>query len=184
MPELPGQMRARFEAEYGLSPYDADVLSQTRELAAYFEDVVAAHPHDAKRCANWVANEVLGRLKETGQDIADCPVTSRALAGLLDRIADDTISGKIAKDVLDAMMESGKQADAIIEEKGLKQVTDAGAIDAVIQQVMADNPAQVEQYRAGKDKLIGFFVGQVMKATRGQASPGLVNQRLRDLLKG
>jgi aspartyl-tRNA(Asn)/glutamyl-tRNA(Gln) amidotransferase subunit B len=184
MPELPGQLRERFESEFSLSSYDADVLSQTRELAAWYEALVAAHPADPKRCANWMANELLGRLKEQGKDIADSPVSAQDLAGLLDRIADNTISGKIAKDVLDAMMATGESADAVIESKGLKQVSDSGAIDALILQIMADNPDQLEQYRAGKDKLFGFFVGQVMKASKGQANPGMVNQRLQELLKG
>lgn len=183
MPELPSQLRKRFEVEFGLSPYDADVLSQTRKLAAWYESLVAAHPADPKRCANWLANELLGRLKESGTDITDSPVSAISLAGLLDRIADNTISGKIAKDVLDIMMESGSNADAIIEEKGLKQVTDTGAIDALIKEVMDANPGQVEGYRGGKDKLMGFFVGQVMKASKGQANPGMVNQRLKELLK-
>ncbi|HXH73107.1 MAG TPA: Asp-tRNA(Asn)/Glu-tRNA(Gln) amidotransferase subunit GatB [Mariprofundaceae bacterium] len=184
MPELPGQMRKRFESEFGITPYDADVLSQSRELAAYFEALVAAHPADPKRCANWLANELLGRLKEAGKEITASPVSAEALAGLMDRIADNTISGKIAKDVLDAMMAEGKSADAIIESKGLKQVTDTGAIDALIRDVMNANPEQVEGYRSGKDKLFGFFVGQVMKASRGQASPEMVNQRLKELLQG
>jgi len=184
MPELPGQLRERFESEFSLSSYDADVLSQTRELAGWYEALVAAHPADPKRCANWLANELLGRLKEQGRDITDSPVTAQNLAGLLDRIADNTISGKIAKDVLNAMMDTGESADAIIESRGLKQVTDSGAIDALILQIMADNADQLEQFRSGKDKLFGFFVGQVMKASKGQASPGLVNQRLKDLLKG
>ena len=184
MPELPGQLRKRFETEYGLSSYDADVLSQTRELAAWYESLVAAHPADPKRCANWMANELLGRLKEAGREITESPVSANRLAGLLDRIADDTVSGKIAKDVLDSMMESEDDADAIIESGGLKQVTDSGAIDAMIKKVMAASPDQVAGYRAGKDKLLGFFVGQVMKASRGKANPGLVNQRLKELLKG
>jgi len=184
MPELPGEMRARFEREYGLSAYDADVLTATRELAAWYEDLVAASPEDPKRAANWLANELLGRLKERGEDITESPIGPRQLAGLLARIADNTISGKIAKEVLDAMLESGADADAVIEQKGLKQITDTGAIDEIIEQVMRDNPVQVEQYRAGKEKLIGFFVGQVMQATRGKANPSLVNQRLRALLKG
>ncbi len=183
MPELPGQLRQRFEQEYGLSAYDADVLTQTRELATWYEQLVAAHPKDPKRCANWMANELLGRLNEAGRDIADSPVNAQALAGLLDRIEDGTISGKIAKDVLDAMMASGDSADAVIEAKGLKQVSDTGAIDALIREVMAANPQQVEQYRNGRDKLFGFFVGQVMKATRGQANPAVVNQRLKILLQ-
>ncbi len=184
MPELPGQMRKRFETEYGLSAYDADVLSQSRELANYFESLVAAHPADPKRCANWLANELLGRLKEAGKDITESPVSPHRLAGLLERIADNTISGKIAKDVLDAMMTSEDEADAIIEARGLKQVTDTGAIDGLILKIMEANPEQVAQYRAGKEKLIGFFVGQVMKASKGKANPGMVNQRLKELLKG
>ncbi len=184
MPELPGQLRQRFETEYGLSPYDADVLSQTRESAAWYESLVAAHPADPKRCANWMINELLGRLNEAGKDLSDSPVSALRLAGLLDRLGDNTISGKAAKDVLDAMMESDDDADAIIAAKGLKQVSDSGAIDAIIAEVMAANPAQVEGYRGGKDKLLGFFVGQVMKASRGKANPGMVNQRLKALLKG
>ncbi|MDX8396670.1 MAG: Asp-tRNA(Asn)/Glu-tRNA(Gln) amidotransferase subunit GatB [Mariprofundaceae bacterium] len=183
MPELPGQLRQRFEKEFGLSAYDADVLTQTRDLAGWYESLVAAHPADPKRCANWMANELLGRLKESSTNITASPVSAAALAVLLDRIADDTISGKIAKDVLDAMMESGTSADTIIEEKGLKQVTDTGAIDAIILEVMENNQAQVEGYRGGKDKLFGFFVGQVMKASKGQANPAMVNQRLKELLK-
>ncbi len=184
MPELPGQMRVRFEEEFGLSAYDADVLTTSRELAAYYEDLVAAVPEDPKRAANWLANELLGRLKERSEDITASPIGPKQLAGLIKRIADNTISGKIAKDVLDAMLESGQGADAIIEKRGLKQITDSSAIDAIIQQVMSDNSDQVEQYRAGKDRLMGFFVGQVMQATRGKANPGLVNQRLKVLLKG
>ena len=184
MPELPGQLRQRFEAEYGLSSYDADVLTQTLELAAWYESLVAAHPADPKRCANWMANELLGRLNEAGKDLSESPVSAKRLAELLDRIEDSSISGNAAKTVLDAMMESADSADAIIEAKGLKQVSDSGAIDAIILAVMEANPAQVEGYRGGKDKLMGFFVGQVMKASRGTANPGLVNQRLAELLKG
>jgi len=184
MPELPGQLRKRFETEYGLSSYDADVLTQTLEAAAWYESLVAAHPADPKRCANWMANDLLGRLKEAGKELSESPVSAKRLAGLLDRIADNTISGKIAKDVFDAMMESKENADAIIEAKGLKQVSDSGAIDAIILEVMQANPDQVAGYRGGKDKLMGFFVGQVMKASRGKANPGMVNQRLKELLKG
>ncbi|ATX79151.1 aspartyl/glutamyl-tRNA(Asn/Gln) amidotransferase subunit B [Mariprofundus aestuarium] len=184
MPELPGQLRKRFEIEYGLSSYDADVLTQTLESAAWYESLVAAHPADPKRCANWMANDLLGRLKEAGKELSESPVSAAHLAGLLDRIADNTISGKMAKDVFEAMMESGDDADTIIEAKGLKQVSDSGAIDAIIHEVMAANPDQVAGYRAGKDKLMGFFVGQVMKASRGKANPGMVNQRLNELLKG
>ncbi|RLL49531.1 Asp-tRNA(Asn)/Glu-tRNA(Gln) amidotransferase subunit GatB [Mariprofundus sp. EBB-1] len=184
MPELPGELRKRFEAEYGLSSYDADVLSQTREISVWYESLVAAHPSDPKRCANWLANELLGRLKEAGKDLADSPVSAKRLAGLLDRVGDNTINGKSAKDILDDMMESDDDADTIIEAKGLKQVSDTGAIDTIILEVMAANPDQVAGYRGGKDKLMGFFVGQVMKASRGKANPGMVNQRLAELLKG
>jgi len=184
MPELPGQLRHRFEGEYGLSPYDADVLTQTRALADWYESLVAAHPADPKRCANWLANELLGRLKESGTDIEQSPVSAQRLAGLLDRIADNTISGKIAKDLLDAMLTSDADADAIIDARGLRQLTDASAIDAIIAAVMAANPGQLADYRAGKDRLMGFFVGQVMKASQGKANPAMVNQRLKALLKG
>ena len=184
MPELPGQLRKRFEAEYGLSSYDADVLTQTRETSVWYESLVAAHPADPKRCANWMANELLGRLREVGKSLADSPVSAQRLAGLLDRVGDNTINGKSAKDILDDMMTSDDSADVIIEAKGLKQVSDSGAIDAIILEVLAANPNQVEGYRGGKDKLMGFFVGQVMKASRGKANPAMVNQRLSELLKG
>jgi len=183
MPELPHQLRARFEAEFGLSAYDADVLTQTRELSDWYEALVAAHPADPKRCANWMANELLGRLKEMNKDLAHCPISAQAFAQLLDRMADNTISGKTAKDVLDAMMETGVSADDFIEANGLKQVSDSGAIDAMIQAIMDANPNQLEAYRGGKEKLFGFFVGQVMKASKGQANPAMVNQRLKELLK-
>ena len=182
MPELPSQLRKRFETEFGLSAYDADVLTQTQALASWYEELVAAHPANPKQCANWLANELLGRLKEAEKEITESPVSAKSLGQLLDRIADGTISGKIAKDVLDAMMTSGKDADAIIEEKGLKQVSDTGAIDAIIQEIIDANPEQVEAYRGGKDKLFGFFVGQAMKASKGKANPAMVNERLKALL--
>jgi len=184
VPELPHQLRERFEAEFGLSAYDADVLTQTRNLSDWYEALVASHPADPKRCANWMANELLGRLKELGKGIEGSPVSPDAFGKLMDRMGDNTISGKIAKDVLDAMMETGKDVDVIIEEKGLKQVTDTGAIDAMILEIMAANAGQVDAYRGGKDKLFGFFVGQVMKASKGKANPAMVNQRLKELLKG
>ncbi|MDQ6989252.1 MAG: Asp-tRNA(Asn)/Glu-tRNA(Gln) amidotransferase subunit GatB [Mariprofundaceae bacterium] len=182
MPELPNQLRQRFESEFGLSAYDADVLTQTQALAVWYESLVAAHPANPKQCANWLANELLGRLKELGKSIEHSPISAQSLASLLDRIADNTISGKIAKDVLDAMMESGKDVDTIIDEKGLKQVSDTGAIDAMIQTVLDANQGQVEAYKGGQDRLFGFFVGQVMKASKGKANPALVNQRLKALL--
>jgi len=182
MPELPNQLRKRFETEFGLSAYDADVLTQTQSLAQWYEALVAAHPASPKQCANWLANELLGRLKELNKDIVESPISAKGLASLLDRIADNTISGKIAKDVLDAMMESGKDVDSIIEAKGLKQVSDTGAIDAMIQEVLDANQGQVEAYKGGQDRLFGFFVGQVMKASKGKANPAMVNQRLKELL--
>jgi aspartyl-tRNA(Asn)/glutamyl-tRNA(Gln) amidotransferase subunit B len=183
LPELPWARRSRFMADYGLSDYDAGVLTTARALADYYEAVAAA-TGDAKLSANWVMGELAGALNRDGLDITGSKVSAEALAGLLGRIGDDTISGKIAKEVFEAMWAGEGSADEIIEARGLKQITDTGAIEAVIDQVLADNPAQLEQYRAGKDKLFGFFVGQVMKATRGKANPAQVNQVLRAKLDG
>ncbi len=182
MPELPNQLRQRFESEFGLSAYDADVLTQTQALAMWYEALVAAHPENPKQCANWLANELLGRLKELSKTIEQSPISAIALASLLDRISDKTISGKIAKDVLDTMIETGKDVDVIIEDKGLKQVSDTTAIDAMIQDVLTANQGQVEAYRGGQDRLFGFFVGQVMKASKGKANPAMVNERLQEML--
>jgi aspartyl-tRNA(Asn)/glutamyl-tRNA(Gln) amidotransferase subunit B len=178
LPELPWTKRSRLREDYGLSDYDAGVLTATQALADYFEAVARASG-DAKLSANWVMGELAGALNRDGLDITDSRVDAAALAGLLGRIGDNTISGKIAKEVFEAMWSGEGSADDIIEAKGLKQITDAGAIEAVIDQVLADNPTQLEQYRAGKDKLFGFFVGQVMKATRGKANPGQVNALLK-----
>jgi aspartyl-tRNA(Asn)/glutamyl-tRNA(Gln) amidotransferase subunit B len=178
LPELPWTKRARLGEDYGLSDYDAGVLTSTQALADYFEAVARA-TGDAKLSANWVMGELAGALNRDGLDITDSRVDAAALAGLLGRIGDNTISGKIAKEVFEAMWAGEGSADEIIEAKGLKQITDAGAIEAVIDQVLADNPTQLEQYRGGKDKLFGFFVGQVMKATRGKANPGQVNALLK-----
>jgi aspartyl-tRNA(Asn)/glutamyl-tRNA(Gln) amidotransferase subunit B len=183
LPELPWARRSRFMSDYGLSDYDAGVLTTARALADYYEAVAAA-TGDAKLSANWVMGELAGALNRDGLDITGSKVSAEALAGLLGRIGDNTISGKIAKEVFEAMWAGEGNADEIIEARGLKQITDTGAIEAVIDQVLADNPAQLEQYRAGKDKLFGFFVGQVMKATRGKANPAQVNQVLRAKLDG
>jgi aspartyl-tRNA(Asn)/glutamyl-tRNA(Gln) amidotransferase subunit B len=180
LPELPDDKLARFQAELGLSHYDAGVLVAEREIADYFE--VVASGRDAKIAANWVSGNLFGLLNKDGKTIADSPVSADQLGGLLDLMADGTISGKIAKDVFDAMFESGKDAGTIVEEKGLKQVSDTGAIEAMVDEVMAANQDKVEEYRGGKDKLMGFFVGQVMKASKGQANPGVVNQILKDKL--
>ncbi len=184
LPELPDEKAARFARELGLSPYDAGVLSASRELGAYFESVVgslsAAH---AKLAANWVMGELSSALNRDNADVKDSRVAAVQLSGLLARIVDGTISGKIAKEVFETMWSSAKSADAIIESSGLKQITDSGAIDGVIDAVMAANPKQLAEYRSGKDKLFGFFVGQVMKATGGKANPAQLNELLKAKLR-
>ena len=184
LPELPDEKAGRFVREHGLSDYDAGVLTASRELAAYFEQVVAALGGQAKLAANWVMGDLSGLLNRDGLDIGASKVDAAGLAGLLGRIVDDTISGKIAKDVLEAMWEEGRDADAIIEARGLKQITDGGAIEKVIREVMDASPGQLADYRGGKDKLFGYFVGQVMKATGGKANPAQVNELLKKLLPG
>ncbi len=182
LPELPDAKRARFEADYGLPRADAEQLTATRELADYYE-AVAEQVQDVRQAANWVTGELSGYLNRDGLEISASPLTAQALAGLLKRMEDNTISGKIAKEVFEAMWNGEGDADAIIEARGLKQITDSSAIEPIIDEVIAANPGQVEQYRAGKEKLMGFFVGQVMKATQGKASPGEVNRLLQAKLK-
>jgi aspartyl-tRNA(Asn)/glutamyl-tRNA(Gln) amidotransferase subunit B len=184
LPELPDQKAARFSSQYGLSAYDAGVLTASKELAAYYEDVAARVGSDPKLASNWVTGELAAALNQNNLEIGASRVSSGALAGLLKRILDNTISGKIAKEVFEAMWSSGAEADAIIAEKGLEQITDSGAIEKVIDEVMAKNPGQLADYRAGKDKLFGFFVGQVMKATGGKANPGQLNELLKKKLAG
>jgi aspartyl-tRNA(Asn)/glutamyl-tRNA(Gln) amidotransferase subunit B len=191
LPELPDEKAARFARDLGLSTYDAGVLSASRELGAYFEEVAAlldaktgngaAH---AKLAANWVMGELSSALNRDNIEIAVSRVTPAQLSGLLARIVDQTISGKIAKEVFEAMWSEGKSADAIIDAKGLKQITDSGAIEGVIDAVIAANPKQLADYRSGKDKLFGFFVGQVMKATEGKANPAQLNELLKLKLGG
>jgi len=183
LPELPWRKRDRFMDEYGLSEYDAGVLSASRAVADYFESV-AGGIADKKLAANWVMGELAGALNKAGLDISASPLAADDLLGLLKRIEDATISGKIAKEVFEAMWAGEGDADAVIEARGLKQITDSGPVEAVIHEIMAANPQQLEQYRAGKDKLFGFFVGQVMKATGGKANPALVNELLKKLLAG
>ncbi len=183
LPELPEQRYHRFIDQYGLKPYDAEVLTAARGISDYYEAVVRESGVDPKLCANWVMVELSGALNKAGLDITQSPVSATHLAGLLKRIADNTISGKIAKQVFELMWETGKDADTLIEEKGLKQITDTGAIEKIIDEIIAANPKQVEQYRAGKDKLFGFFVGQVMKATQGKANPKQVNELLKKKLQ-
>ena len=181
MPELPQAKAERFMEQYGLKAADVDVLTGSRATADYYEAVAAKA--DPKLAANWVAGELGGALNKDSLDISESKVAPDALAGLISRITDNTISGKIAKDVFAAMWAGEGSADDIIEAKGLKQITDTGAIEAVVDEVIANNPEQVQQFRDGKDKVLGFFVGQVMKATQGKANPGQVNQLLRDKLK-
>ena len=182
LPELPDAKKARFVSDFGLSPYDAAVLTAGRDLADYFEAVVEAADGEAKLAANWVMGDLSGALNRDGREIGDSPVSPQMLGGMLKRISDNTISGKIAKDVFEAMWNGEGDADAVIEAKGLQQVTDTGAIEAMIDEVIAANPGQVEQYRGGKDKLLGFFVGQVMKASKGKANPAQVNEMLKKKL--
>lgn len=182
LPELPEAKRARFEQDYGLSPYDARTLTSSRELAAYYEVVVKASGAEAKLCANWVATNLLGALNKIGKDIDASPVSADALAGLLKRIADKTISGNGAKEVFEAMLAGEGDADSIIKAKGLVQITDESAIVKAIDDVIAKNPGQLAEYRAGKDKLFGFFVGQAMKATQGKANPDTLNRLLKEKL--
>ncbi|MCK4503103.1 MAG: Asp-tRNA(Asn)/Glu-tRNA(Gln) amidotransferase subunit GatB [Desulfuromonadales bacterium] len=181
LPELPVAKSQRYQDEFGLTAYDAGVIVAERPLAEYFEALVAKHDNP-KICANWVMGEVLSAIKDSGLTIAQCPVTPELLAGILQRISDNTISGKIAKTVFAEVWQSGKTADEVIEAKGLKQVTDTGAIEAIVDEIIAANPDPVAEYRAGKEKLMGFFVGQVMKASKGKANPGMANQLLKKKL--
>ncbi len=184
LPELPDEKRDRFIERYGLPAYDASVLTTTREMADFYEATVKAAGGAAKRAANWVMGDFLGALNKDGLDLQDSPVGSEALGTLVARIEDETVSGRSAKEVFEAMWAGEGDPDAIIEAKGLKQVTDTGAIEAVVDQVIAENPQQLEQYRGGKTKLLGFFVGQVMKLSGGKANPQQVNALLKKKLDG
>ncbi len=184
MPELPDAKRERFVSDFGLSEYDADVLTATRELADYYERAVAAYDGDPKTTCNWVMGELAAKLNEDGTTIDTCPMTPEQLSGVVRAIHDGTISGKIGKTVFGEMYGTDKTAANVIAEKGLVQVSDSGAIDGLIQPVLDANSDKVAAYRSGKDKLFGFFVGQVMKASKGQANPKMVNERLKVLLAG
>jgi aspartyl-tRNA(Asn)/glutamyl-tRNA(Gln) amidotransferase subunit B len=181
LPELPDQKRLRFKQEYALSDFDAEVLTSSRAMAEYFE-TVAQGCGDAKQAANWVTGNLAAYLNKQELTISESPVNANDLTGMIKRILDNTISGNIAKQVFEAMAAGEGDADTIIESKGLKQITDSSAIEAIIDEIIANNVGQVEQYRAGKEKLLGFFVGQVMKASRGKANPGQVNQLLKQKL--
>ena len=180
LPELPDAKKARFIGDYGLSPYDAGVMVAEKETAAFFE--AAADGHDSKTVANWVMGDLFAALNRTGRDITDSPVKPENIGKLVDLIKNDTISGRIAKDVFEIMVETGEAPDTIVEEKGLKQVTDTGAIEKVVDEVIATNPEKAEEVRGGKEKLLGWFVGQAMKASQGKANPGILNKMIKKKL--
>jgi aspartyl-tRNA(Asn)/glutamyl-tRNA(Gln) amidotransferase subunit B len=181
MPELPGARRARFIESYGLREYDAEVLTSTRALAEFYEEV-AEVSKDPKAAANWVMGDLAGLLKAGGKEIDQSPVSARNLGELVALIAKGDLTGKLAKEVLPKMFESGERASAIVEREGLKTISDTGALAQIVDDVIAANPKQVEQYKGGKTTVIGFLVGQAMKASRGQASPGAVNDLLKSKL--
>jgi aspartyl-tRNA(Asn)/glutamyl-tRNA(Gln) amidotransferase subunit B len=182
MPELPQAMRERYARDYAVSAYDAGVLTSSREMAQYFEATVKSGG-DAKLAANWIMGELSARLNKEDQEIVASPISAAQLAGMLKRISDNTISGKIAKEVFDAMWNGEGDADAVIEKKGLKQISDVGAIEKAVDAILAANPAQVAEYRAGKEKDFGYFVGQAMKAMGGKANPAQLNEILKRKLQ-
>ena len=182
LPELPEEKKARFVAELNLSTYDAEVLVAERAVAEYFEE--AADGRDAKTAANWITSELFGALNRHDLEIGDSPISASQLGGLVDLIADGTISGRIAREVFEEMWESGKDAAAIVEEKGLKQVSDSGELEAIVDRVIASGETQVAQFRDGNEKVLGWFVGQVMKLSQGKANPQIVNEILRKKLSG
>jgi len=182
LPELPDAKKERFVSDYGLGTEDAGLLTAERATADFYEKV--AKGRDPKLACNWVTGELFGVLNKSGLGIGDSPVSAAALGGLIDLIADGTLSGRLAKDVFEAMAETGKEASVVVEEKGLKQVSDSGAIEAEVDKVLQAYADKVAEYKGGKDKLFGFFVGQVMKATGGKANPGVVNEVLKKKLGG
>jgi aspartyl-tRNA(Asn)/glutamyl-tRNA(Gln) amidotransferase subunit B len=180
LPELPDQKRRRFCDQYGIPFYDAGVLVAEAAIADFYE--IVAKGRDARLAANWITGDFFAALNRTGASIETSPVSAGALGELLDLIGDKTINGRIAKDVFEAMVETGKAPGAIVEERGLRQVTDTGAIEAAVATVLAANPDKVAEYKSGKDKLFGFFVGQIMKATGGKGNPALINEILKQKL--
>ena len=184
LPELPHIKRARFVSDYGLSDYDAGLLTATRESAAYFEECVRAAGGHAKLCANWIIGDLGGALNKHNLELAQSPITPGALAGLVVRIADATISSKIAKEVFEAMWAGEGNADSIIEARGLRQISNSAELEKILDDIIAAHPEQLAQYRAGKDKLFAFFVGQAMKATKGKANPVELNNLLQAKLAG
>lgn len=182
LPELPDEKKQRFIADYGLSPYDATVLVFDKESADYFEAV--AEGRDGKAAANWVTTNLFGALNKLGKGITESPVSAAQLGQLIDLIADGTLSGRLAKEVFEIMIETGDDPAKIVDERGMKQVTDTGAIEAAVDEVIAANPDKVEQVKGGKEKLLGWFTGQVMKATQGKANPQAVNDILKAKILG
>jgi len=183
LPELPWEKRARFKQEYGLNDYDANLIANNLDTANYFEQVLKTHKVTPKLVANWINGDLAAFLNKENKSIEQSPVSAKHLADLLLRISDNTISTSIAKKVFEAMWKGEGSADSIIEKQGLKQITDTGALEKVVDEIIANNPGQVQQYREGKDKLMPFFVGQVMKATKGKADPNQVNELLLKKLK-
>jgi aspartyl-tRNA(Asn)/glutamyl-tRNA(Gln) amidotransferase subunit B len=185
LPELPQARRERYTSEYTLTPYDASSLTATREMADYFETTLAAvGTQHAKLCVNWLTGEVSAQLNRDGKDMTQCPITPQQLGGILQRIVDGTLSNAGAKEVFRTMWTDGGAANAIIEARGLKQVSDSGAIEKLVDEIIAANPAQVAEYRSGKDKVFGFFVGLAMKASKGKANPTQLNEVLKNKLGG
>jgi aspartyl-tRNA(Asn)/glutamyl-tRNA(Gln) amidotransferase subunit B len=182
MPELPQARRARFVADYGLPAYDADILASSRPLADYYDALAAATRAPAKTAANWIIGELTAALNRDHLEIEGSRVAATELAALLDRIEDGTLSGKLAKEVFEALWNGDGSVDTIIAERGLEQITDTASIEAMVREVLDANPEQVEQYRGGKTQVIGFLVGKVMQASRGKADPKQVNATLRKLL--
>lgn len=182
LPELPDQMKARFMEEYGLSAYDASILTMSKEAASYYEHMLG-EGRDPKLCANWLTVELFGALNKEGKDITESPITPDQMGELVDMITDNTISGKMAKQVFADMLETGRDAKDIVEEKGLVQITDKDELGKIINQIVADNEDNAEKYRSGNERVFGFFVGQVMKATQGKANPQIVNELLKEALK-
>ncbi|MBT3365985.1 MAG: Asp-tRNA(Asn)/Glu-tRNA(Gln) amidotransferase subunit GatB [Nitrospina sp.] len=179
IPELPEQKRERFVSSYGIPEYDTGVLTSSKLLADYFEQCASLFPQP-KIISNWIMGDLLRELKKDGKDIADCPISPSALVDLLKLIDSGTISGNIAKGVFEEMYQTKKPADSIVEEKGLKQITDSSAIEKIVDEVIQANPSQVEEFKGGKEKVIGFLVGQVMKQSKGKANPGMVNKLLKE----
>jgi aspartyl-tRNA(Asn)/glutamyl-tRNA(Gln) amidotransferase subunit B len=183
LPELPEQKKQRYIDELGLSDYNAELLTSNRDTAIYFESALDESPELSAQLANWILGDLAGALNKAGLEVSAAPIAPANLAQLVARIADDTISGKIAKEVFEAMWQGEGSADEVITARGLKQITDSGAIEVLIDDVIAANPEQVEQFRAGKEKVLGFFVGKIMQQSQGKANPGQVNALLREKLK-